>query len=116
MDLRMRLEHEDAEAFRALDLWLRREPDLRGRTSLVRTVPGPGEMGGVADVLMMAVGGGGAFTTLAASLRVFFAQPRRSDLTVRVETPDGRTIAVDAKRVANPEDLQREILGNSGES
>lgn len=104
----------DADELRALRDWLGREPELRGRTKLVTAVPAPEEMGGVTDILMVAAGSGGALAVFASSLRVYFAQPRRADVTVVIETPDGRKISVDAKRVARPEELVREILGNEG--
>lgn len=112
--MNLRVVAGDAEELRALHDWLRREPELRGKARLSNAEPAPGEMGGVADVLMVAVGSGGALAVFASSLRVYFAQPKRSDVTVLIETTDGRKISVDAKRVAHPEELVREILGNDG--
>ena len=90
--------------------WLRHEPELRGLVAPDSAVPGAGELGSPADVLVVAVGSGGALTALATSLRAFLAQPRRSDLRIVVRAPDGRSVEVDAKRVDDVAGLLRETL------
>ncbi|MBF6332037.1 effector-associated constant component EACC1 [Nocardia transvalensis] len=106
----MRLNQDRTEEVLALYEWLRREPEFRGRVRLLGGGPEPGEMGAVTDILLVALGGGGALTMLASSLKVFFAQPRRSDLEITIETPEGRRISVTAERVADPEALVRQVL------
>lgn len=91
--------------------WLREEPELRGKVAPVAAVPGAGEMGAVADVLIAAVGSGGAVSVLAASLKAFLSQPRRADVRVTLEGPDGRRVEVDAKRVSDVEEIVRQVLG-----
>lgn len=49
--------------------------------------------------MTVAVGAGGAVSVLAASLRTWFAQPKRSDIRLKVRRPDGETVELDAKRV-----------------
>ncbi|MCX5056905.1 MULTISPECIES: hypothetical protein [unclassified Streptomyces] len=91
--------------------WFGQEPELRG---LVRqnTAPGPGELGSLANALVVAVGSGGVLSVLAASLKAFFALPRGSDVRIKVGgRPDGRTVEIDAKRVDDVEALLREALG-----
>jgi hypothetical protein len=50
---------------------------------------------------------------LAASLKVFLAQPRRADVKIAVDTPDGRHVVVDAKRINDVERLVRSVLEQS---
>ncbi|WP_046722558.1 effector-associated constant component EACC1 [Streptomyces xiamenensis] len=90
--------------------WLRAEPELRGMVALSTAVPSPGELGGLSDALVIAVSSGGALTVLAASLRAFLAQPRRSDIRIVVHGPEGHRVEVDAKRVGDVEALLREVL------
>ncbi|WP_406206024.1 hypothetical protein OH807_31995 [Kitasatospora sp. NBC_01560] len=78
--------------------WLRGEPGLTGVT-LTGAAPARGELGSVLDLVTVAVGAGGAVSVLAASLRTWFAQPKRSDIRLKVRRPDGETVELDAKRV-----------------
>ncbi|WP_380280787.1 hypothetical protein [Kitasatospora purpeofusca] len=78
--------------------WLRGEPGLRG-VALTGRTPGPGEMGGVLDTVSVALGAGGGLSVLASSLRTWFAQPRRSDVRLKIRRPGGVTVELDAKRV-----------------
>lgn len=114
MNLRLYSDNNDPEVLRSLYQWLRNEPELRGRVQQLDRQPAPGEMGALADVLMVALGSGGAVGVVASSLKVFFAQPRRSDLKITIETSDGRKVSVDAKRAANPEVIVREVLDDGG--
>jgi Effector Associated Constant Component 1 len=98
-------------ALAELEDWLRHEPELRGRVAAVRRPPRPGELGAPMDLLSVALGGGGALTALAASLRGFFAQTRRSDLRIVVKAADGSSVEIDAKRVKNAEASIAEVLG-----
>jgi membrane-associated two-gene conflict system component 1 (EACC1) len=113
MDLQLSvddLHSADDSTLRSLLDWLGLESTLRGRIELAMPMPQPGQMGGVADVLLVALGGGGSVTALMTSLSAWFKQPRRSDVTVTVSLPDGRRIAVNAKRAAHPEDIVKEVL------
>jgi membrane-associated two-gene conflict system component 1 (EACC1) len=93
--------------------WLRREPELRGLLTPADARPASGELGAAAEVLVAAVGGGGALSVLAASLRSFLSLPRRSDVRIVVLEPSGRSVKVDAKNVRDVEALIREILGQN---
>jgi hypothetical protein len=79
-------------------------------------VPDEEEMGPVLDLLMVALGSGGAVTALVAALDTWFKQPRRSDVSVTLSMPDGRRIRVNAERVAQPEAIVKEVLeaGDAG--
>ncbi|MFE3230094.1 hypothetical protein [Nocardia sp. NPDC059228] len=94
----------------SLAMWLRQEPELRGRIHIAPRVPDAGEMGSVVDAITVAVGGGGSVSVLAMSLRTWLAQPRRSDVSIRIRHSDGRSVTVDAKRVGDVEALLRSIL------
>lgn len=97
-----------------LSSWLRRERELHGRVHFAEHPPAPGELGSVATVLSVALGAGGALSVLAASLRVWFAQPRGSDVRVEVRGADGRSVKIDAKRVINAETLIMAIVDKVG--
>jgi hypothetical protein len=94
--------------------WLRQEPELRGRVTAVARPPDPGQLGAVTDVLLVALGSGGALSVLAASLRTLFAQPRRSDLHITIRDGQGRSVEIDAKRVDDVEALIEGTFGQPG--
>jgi hypothetical protein len=95
--------------------WLRQEPELRGQLTTRARPPNVGEMGPVTDVVVVAAGSGGALTVLATSLRTWLAQPRRSDVRIKVRSANGRTVEVDAKRISDVEALVRAALGPNDE-
>ncbi|MFF8775374.1 hypothetical protein [Kitasatospora sp. NPDC015120] len=97
--------------------WLRGEPGLRG-VVLTGRAPRPGEMGAVLDTVSVALGAGGGLSVLASSLRAWFAQPRRSDVRLRIRRPGGATVELDAKRVhaGELEALLRTALAEPDES
>lgn len=91
----------------ALRDWLTAEDPLRGLVSPLRSPPKPGEMGGVVDVLNVALGSGGAGVVLIRSLCTWLIH-RRTDIAVTITAPDGKSVHVDAKRAADPEQIMRE--------
>ena len=88
-----------ADGIESLSDWIRGEPELAGRLRIAGPMPGEGELGALADVLVVAVGSGGTLSVLAASLKAWLAQPRRSDVRIRVQQEDGRTVEIDADRI-----------------
>src|SRR4029078_5304973 len=88
--------------------WLRRDPDLRGRLRLSASQGLPDAMGASSDLLLQlggaTVGAGTIWAGLATAMSTWLVQ-RRSDLTVSVTGPDGRTVRLSAKRVADAERL-----------
>lgn len=102
---------EPVEGLAELADWLREESELRGLVSSGDAVPGRGELGALSDVLMVAVGSGGTLSVLAASLKTFLAQPRRSHVRIVVTAADGRRFEVDADRADDVEQLLRQTLG-----
>jgi hypothetical protein len=112
MDVKLSVAGSDPIAgLQDLASWLSQEPELRGWVKPVTAVPAAGELGAVAEVLVAALGAGGAVSALAASLRGFLSQPRRSDVRIIVEGPDGHRVELEAKRVDNVEGLVRQALG-----
>jgi Effector Associated Constant Component 1 len=100
---------DDGDVLRSLLDWLRHEDALRGRVRAAQTPVRPGEMGGVLDVLEVALGSGGAGAVLATSVSAWLSQPRRADVTLTVTAEDGRHIELDARRVRDPAVLLREV-------
>lgn len=112
VDVQLTFEKSDADELRLLHEWLTLEPELRGKVK--KNQPqSTQEMGVLGEALAVAVGSGGALSVLFTSLKVWFAQPRRSDVRIELETGDGRKVMLDARRVARPEELVREVLRDS---
>ena len=105
---------EPVEGLAELSDWLHLESELRGLVSPGDALPGPGALGALSDLLMVAVGSGGTLSVLAASLKVFLAQPRRSDVRIVVTSPDERRVELGAKRVGDVEQLLRQVLSEAG--
>ena len=91
--------------------WLHEEPELRGRVEQVASGPGEGQLGALTDLLAVALGSGGAISVLASSLRVFFAQPRKSKVSISLRVgPGGRAVKIDADRVKDVESILQQAL------
>jgi hypothetical protein len=83
--------------------WLKGERDLVGKVQAVSYPPGDAELGGMVDVLAVALGSGGTGAILAQSLTVWL-RTRRGDVSVSVTTGD-RTVTVEAKSLGPGEVL-----------
>jgi|ERR1035441_3682657 hypothetical protein len=108
-----------SDELESLDDWLQAEPALSGKIRLSKPVPQQGELGSLADALVVAVGAGGALSVLAGSLRAWLSQPRRSNVRIRLRGEGGRTVEISAERIdaQNIETLVREAFefGSSGD-
>jgi len=94
----------------ALLEWLRGERGLAGAVREVRIPPGPGELGGAVEALVVAVGAGGAAGTLARSL-FGWLHTRRPSLTITVTTgPNSVTVAASQVRDGDVLPILREVL------
>jgi hypothetical protein len=84
----------------SLRSWLSLEEELRGRITDELAPPRPETMGLASDTLVVALGGGGALSILAHSLSVWL-QHRRSDVTVEIDFPDGRSVKAAVLRTSD---------------
>jgi Effector Associated Constant Component 1 len=110
MELSVSVSGEDAEAaLAALTDRLRREPEFDGRITLVGGPPQPSGFGAI-DFVSIVVGSAGSMATLAGSLKAFLAHRRRPDLRITVRAPDGRSIEINATRVADVEALLAAVV------
>jgi hypothetical protein len=94
----------------ALLEWLRGERGLVGATREVQVPPGPGELGGAVEALVVTLGAGGAAGTLARSL-FGWLRTRRPNLKITVTT-DRNSVTVEASQVRDADVLPmlREVL------
>ncbi|MFG1930930.1 hypothetical protein ACGFK1_09780 [Mycobacterium sp. NPDC048908] len=76
--------------------WLSTEREFRDRIQPEERAPLPGEMGAVSDVLVVALGSGGAMTVLISSITAWL-QSRRPEISVEVTGADGAKAVVSAK-------------------
>lgn len=91
--------------------WLRGERGLAGAVREVQTPPGPGELGGAVEVLIVALGSGGVAGTFVTSL--FGWLRTRPSLKVSV-TNKSRSMTVSAARDKDLAPLLREFLRADG--
>jgi hypothetical protein len=87
----------DIAQFASLWEWLRSERALAGTIRPVPEPPCDTELGGIYDLLAVALGSGGAGVALARSLTAWL-QTRRPDITISVTSPSGK-VTVDARKV-----------------
>ncbi|WP_225728624.1 MULTISPECIES: hypothetical protein [unclassified Nocardia] len=102
-ELTIRTDGNADELFGLLE-WFNADDELRGRVSMPRKPIRPGQMGDLAEVLVVALGARGIGSALAQSLTAWFAH-RRSDIAVTL-TLDHTELTLDAKRVKTPEITQ----------
>lgn len=104
---------DQIQEFASLEEWLVEDPDLR-LCRITREVPEPrpGEMGGISDVLMVALGSGGAGAALATSLSIWL-RTRVDRVSVRLKTDKGQ-IVIQATGTDDVADQVRKIIGSSG--
>lgn len=85
----------------SLSDWLRGEPELAGRVSLSGPPPRATELGTLSQVLVVALGSGGAITAvvaaLAGSLKVWLSHPRHSEVAIKIHRSDGTSVEIAAK-------------------
>src|SRR5215471_9859486 len=92
------------DELKSLEDWLLDDPELAGYpVTRPASAPGPGEMGALSDVLVVALGSGGAGATLAGSLSVWL-RTRVGDVTLRIRTPQGEA-ELTARNAKDPEAL-----------
>ncbi|MDH6696593.1 hypothetical protein ABZ682_02465 [Streptomyces griseoviridis] len=95
------------QLLRTLRAWLGHNDAFRGQTELRRRPIAEGDMGGGLDVLVVALGSGGAATLLVQSVSTWLNQ-RRSDVTVTIRATDGREVSISVTRASDPLAVMRE--------
>jgi len=65
--------------------------------------PKPGELGTIADAVVISVGSGGALTVLASALKAWIQRPRGKHVVLRVSRGDNgqETTEIEADRVGS---------------
>lgn len=89
-----------ADARRSLASWLRADDRLRGRVTAAAaagSTPPPDQMTGVTDVLLVAVGSGGAAMVLVQAVAGWLTH-RREDVTVKLTHPAGWSAELDIRQ------------------
>jgi len=83
--------------------WLRGDPDLRPVVKNRYDAPKPGELGTIADAVVISVGSGGALTVLASALKAWIQRPRGKHVVLRVSRGDNgqETTEIEADRVGS---------------
>ncbi|MEU4743460.1 hypothetical protein AB0G02_23760 [Actinosynnema sp. NPDC023658] len=77
--------------------WLRTQRELAGAVRGIRSEPGETDLGGAVDVLVVALGTGGAGAVLAQSLTAWL-RTRKPSISITVKTKSGTT-TVDARNL-----------------
>ncbi|MGW0327679.1 effector-associated constant component EACC1 [Nocardia sp. NPDC003183] len=98
-----------SEAAEQLLDWLSDDDALRGRVRFDPASIREGDMGGVTEILTIALGSGVAgvtVTALARSLTTWLTH-RRSDLTVTLTRADGESVKITGKRLDSDTVLRR---------
>ena len=97
MEARITIEGGDTtRELRSLLAWLRREDELPP-PRLATGVPAEGEMGALAEAILLMLTSGG-MTVLTTSVRTWLRQ-RRGDVKITIHTPDGHKVVIDGKGV-----------------
>ncbi|MFC6021202.1 hypothetical protein ACFP2T_34140 [Plantactinospora solaniradicis] len=97
------------EASRALEDWLRREPDLRGvRIRPVVTKAKPGEMGAVTDALEVIANHDAIVTAVAATIGIWLTARTRA---TRIRIRHGeREIEIESSRMKDAHQIAVQIV------
>lgn len=102
VEIRISVVNGNLADLESLDFWLQSEPELVGRVKLAGPPPRQGELGALAETIIVAVGAGGAVTTvgpaLAGALKAWLSH-RNSDVTLEITQPDGTKVKIVAERV-----------------
>jgi hypothetical protein len=117
VEIRISVVEGDLAELESLDDWLRHERALAGRVRLDGPAPQEGQLGSLAqEILITAVGSGGVITAaVVAALKSWLALPRRS--YVRIKLKAGSVVEIESDRLDSDhvESLIRKALeANAG--
>ena len=108
MDVHIQISGGDFDDLASLTQWLGDERELRGR---VRQIPAPisgTQLGGITDLLTVALGAGGSATVLALSLSTWL-QTRKTTAKLTVKS-GGRSVTLDIGTVHDMQPLLQQVL------
>ena len=114
MDASIRIEGGSPEDLADLAEWLGAENELRGRYRIIQNAISDTELGSIPDLLMVALGSGGAGTVLASSL-ITWLQTRKTRAKITVETAE-RSISLDIETIKDVTPLLEQTLRMSGDN
>lgn len=97
------------EAF-ALKAWFDDLPDLRGRSTVQVGPAQVGNLGGVSDVLVVALGSGGAVSVVAGALVRWFSVRQRSHPLKLTVTNGKKKVSIEVDQTTGSADLVTKIL------
>lgn len=97
------------EAF-ALKTWFDDLPELRGRSTVEVGPIQVGDLGGVSDVLVVALGSGGAVSVVAGALVRWFTVRRRSHPLKLTVTSGKKKVSIEVDQTTGSADLITQIL------
>lgn len=107
-DAQIRLVGEADGDLAALGEWLQGEDELRGRIHTSRADIGETDLGGVVELLTVALGAGGAGTVLASSLKTWL-QTRMTTAKIIVKSGK-RSVTLDIQNAGEVAPLLEQIL------
>lgn len=114
MDVHIQIRSSDeVMAYNELTAWLNGNRTFCGHVTRKISPPAEGQLGGVIEMISVALGSGGAGVVLAQSLSEWLRN-RRSDITIIVTHGD-KTVAVRAQRVSDPQPLLQGVLREANE-
>jgi hypothetical protein len=101
----------DQADLESLFSWLLSEPALSGKVAMDHATPLPGEMGVLANALIVSVSSGGTLSILALSLKAWLSQPRRVNIRIRIRGDD---VAIEADHIGRDqaESIIRQVLNS----
>jgi hypothetical protein len=98
----------ESVALRELGEWFRADDTFRGKVGYKEKTIQPGQMGGMVEAVIIAVGSGGAVTTL---IRQFFTwlgrKGERHTAHLTLKDGNGREVTLDVNGLTDPEAIIR---------
>jgi Effector Associated Constant Component 1 len=114
VEVLLSLDDADRGDLTSLLRWLNEEDSLRGAVELTERESIGDRLGVPVELLTVALGGGGAGSVLASSLKTWLRNQRTSmKLTVKAK---GRTVIVKLDNISNTEALLSAILRDSDDA
>ena len=113
MEVSLSVAGGEAAHLESLDTWLRQEPRLSGRVRFARPRPAGGQLGALAEALIVSVSAGGTVSVLAAALGGWLSRPRqdKGQVRIKVRGGGGTTVEITAPVTADQaESLLRQVL------